>query len=184
MITPASPWMGSSSTAAVLSSMAASIAAASPKGTETKPGANGPKSSRATGSSLNPTIVVVRPWKFPSATMMVAASAGTPFTRYAHARATLMPVSTASAPVFIGSTRSLPHRSASAVANAPNWSLWKARLVSVTRPSCSVAAAMRAGCRCPKFSAEYAARRSRYRLPSTSVTQAPSPLLIATGSGE
>ena len=61
--------------------MAASIAAASPNGTVTNPGANGPKSSRACGSSLKPTIVVVRPWKLPFATTTVAASGATPLTR-------------------------------------------------------------------------------------------------------
>ena len=45
------------------------------------PGVNGPKSLRASGSSENEMIVVVRPWKFPHATMIVARSAGTPFTR-------------------------------------------------------------------------------------------------------
>jgi len=60
---------------------AASIAAASPNGTDTKPGVNGPNPSRADASSLNPTIVVVRPWKLPWATTIVAASTGTPLTR-------------------------------------------------------------------------------------------------------
>ena len=35
---------------------------------------NGPKSSRASGSSEKPTIVVVRPWKLPAATMIFARS--------------------------------------------------------------------------------------------------------------
>ena len=69
------------STAAVFSSIAASMAAASPNGTVTNPGAYGPKSSRACGSSLKPTIVVVRPWKLPPATMTVARSGVMPFTR-------------------------------------------------------------------------------------------------------
>ena len=159
--TPASPWMGSTSTAAVFSSIARAMASASPYGTDTKPGVNGPKPARACGSSLKLTIVVVRPWKLPSATTIVAAPSGTPFTRYAQARASLMPVSTASAPVFIGSTMSLPQRAARASANGPSRSLWNARLVSVTRPSWSTAAATRAGCRCPKFRAEYADSRSR-----------------------
>ena len=109
MTTPASPWMGSMSTAAVFSSIAAAMASASPKGTCTKPGPYGPNASCASGSSLKPTMVVVRPWKLPPATTMRAASVFTPFTRYAHARATLIPVSTASAPVFMGSTRSFRH---------------------------------------------------------------------------
>ncbi len=37
--------------------------------------------SRASGSSLNEMIVVVRPWKLPAITMMFAASGATPFTR-------------------------------------------------------------------------------------------------------
>ena len=78
---PASPCTGSSSTATVVSSIAASSAAASPYGTDTNPGVNGPKSSRASGSVENPTMVVVRPWKLSSTTMMVARSAGTPLTR-------------------------------------------------------------------------------------------------------
>jgi hypothetical protein len=41
MITPLSPWIGSSSTATVVSSMAASSAAKSPKGTSRNPGVYG-----------------------------------------------------------------------------------------------------------------------------------------------
>jgi hypothetical protein len=99
-------------------------------------------------------MVVVRPWKLPAITMIFARPAATPFTRYPQARATLIPDSTASAPVFIGRTMSLPASSASAVTKGPSLSLWNARLVSVIRPSCSVAARTRSGCECPKFTAE------------------------------
>jgi hypothetical protein len=102
----------------------------------------------------NDTIVVVRPWKLPLATTISAVPSGTPFTRYAHNRATLMADSTASAPVFIGSTISVPVNSASSRQNRPRSVWWNAREVSVTRFNCSIAAATRAGCRCPKFSAE------------------------------
>ena len=78
---PDSPWIGSTSTATVFSSMAAATAAASPYGTIRNPGVYGPKSSCASGSSLNEMIVVVRPWKLPAITMMFAASGATPFTR-------------------------------------------------------------------------------------------------------
>jgi hypothetical protein len=61
--------------------MAASRAARSPYGTIRKPGVYGPKSSRASGSVEKLTIVVVRPWKLPSITTIVACSAGTPLTR-------------------------------------------------------------------------------------------------------
>ncbi len=47
-----------------LAASASASAAASPNGTLTKPGVNGPKPSRASGSPENETIVVVRPWKF------------------------------------------------------------------------------------------------------------------------
>ena len=50
----------------------------SPYGTTSKPGVYGPKSSRASGSVENETMVVVRPWKLPSATMMRAESAAHP----------------------------------------------------------------------------------------------------------
>jgi hypothetical protein len=43
-----------------------------------KPGANGPKPSRASGSVEKEMMVVVRPWKLPSQTMMRACSAATP----------------------------------------------------------------------------------------------------------
>jgi hypothetical protein len=95
----------------------------------------------------------------------------------------LIAVSTASAPVFIGSTMSMPASAASSVQNGPNWSCSNARLTSVTLSSWRCAAATSRGCRWPKLMAEYAASRSRYRRPSTSVTQAPSALLIITGSG-
>ena len=87
-------------------------------------------------------MVVVRPWKLFSATTMLAWPAGTPLTSVPHLRATLMPLSTASAPVFIGSTMSLPHSSASAAQNGPSLSEWKARLASVTASSWACAAAV------------------------------------------
>ena len=46
-----------------------------------KPGVNGPKSSRYCCSDENPTIVVVRPWKLFSQTMISARSLGTCLTR-------------------------------------------------------------------------------------------------------
>ncbi len=66
---------------------------------------------------------------------------------------TLIAVSTASAPVFIGRTRSLPHRSASLAVKSANWSCTKARLVSVSLSSCAWAVAMSVGCEWPKLSA-------------------------------
>ncbi len=78
---PASPWIGSISTATVSSSIAAARAVASPYGTVRKPGVYGPKSSRADGSSEKLMIVVVRPWKLPDATMMFARPSGTPLMR-------------------------------------------------------------------------------------------------------
>ena len=153
--------MGSSSTATVVESIASTSAAASPKGTTRKPGANGPKPRRASSSVENETIVVVRPWKLPSATMIVARPAGVPLTSYPHLRAVLIAVSTASAPVFMGSIISVPVNAVSLSANVSSRSWSKAREVSVRRSNCACAAAVRAGWRCPKFSAEYPASRSR-----------------------
>ena len=45
----------------------------------------------------------------------------------------------------------MPESSANAFANSPNWSLWKARLVSVNWSSWRLVASMRRGCRWPKF---------------------------------
>ena len=45
-----------------------------------KPGVNGPNPSLYCASDENPTIVVVRPWKLFSQTMISALPAGTPFT--------------------------------------------------------------------------------------------------------
>src|SRR3974377_401736 len=129
---PASPWIGSSSTATVSSSIAWASAAASPNGTERNPGVNGPKPSRAVGSDEKLTMLIVRPWKLSSATMIFARPAGTPLTSAPHLRATLRPLSTASAPEFIGSTMSLPHNWASAAQNGPRLAEWNARLPSVT----------------------------------------------------
>ena len=91
-------------------------------------------------------MVSVRPWKLPPAVMICARFSGTPFTRYAHLRATLIADSTASAPEFIGSTISVPVSSASSSQNGPSWSWWNAREVRVTLPICSMAAAIRSGC--------------------------------------
>lgn len=50
----------------------------------------------------------MRPWKLFSAERTIALSFSTPLTLYAHLRATLIAVSTASAPVFIMSAISNP----------------------------------------------------------------------------
>ena len=50
----------------------------------------------------------MRPWKLSAADRTMALSFSTPLTLYAHLRATLMAVSTASAPVFIMSAISKP----------------------------------------------------------------------------
>ncbi len=60
-----------------------------------------------------------------------------------------MAVSTASAPVFMGSTISMPQSRASSSANRGSWSLRKAREVSVTRPACNRSASMIRGWQCP-----------------------------------
>ncbi len=71
-MTPPSPWTGSTSTAQVRGVTAARAASTSPYFTMRKPGENGPKRLDASGSVENPTMVVVRPWKLPSATTISA----------------------------------------------------------------------------------------------------------------
>lgn len=129
------------------------------------------------------TIVVVRPWKLLAATTIFAIPSGTPLTRYPHFRAVFTAVSTASAPVFMGSTISLPHSSASCPQNSANRSWWNALDVSVTLSNCALAASISRRLPCPKFSAEYPASMSRKRRPSTSVIHAPSAEATTTGNG-
>jgi hypothetical protein len=116
---------------------------------------------RASESVENEMMVVVRPWKYPPATTISAAPSGTPLTWYAHFLAIFTADSTASAPELAGNTISVPVSSASSRQNSPNWSWWNARPVSVSRSSCALAAATISGCRWPKLSAEYPARKSR-----------------------
>src|SRR6201999_3154424 len=98
----------------------------SPKGTDRNPGVNGPNPSRAIGSDEELTTLMVLPWKVLSATMILTCPGGTPLTSAPHLRATLRPLSTASAPEFIGSTMSLSHRRDSARQNGPNVAEWNA----------------------------------------------------------
>ena len=63
---PASPWIGSTRNATTSgSSRAVFSASASPKGTDTNPGVNGPKPFVAEGSEEKPTIVIVLPVEVP-----------------------------------------------------------------------------------------------------------------------
>src|SRR3982074_703966 len=87
MITPASPWIGSTRKATVCGVIASSSALASPNGMILKPGANGPKCSRVAGSVLKPTIPSVRPSQLSAQTMISApppATALTPIAPFAH----------------------------------------------------------------------------------------------------
>ena len=63
MITPASPWIGSTRNPTVFGPIAAANASKSPNGTMRKPAGKGPKPSRFVGSVENPTMAIVRPWK-------------------------------------------------------------------------------------------------------------------------
>ena len=80
MMTPASPWIVSTRKATVFGVIASSSALTFPKGIILKPGANGPKCSRAGASVLKPTMPRVRPWKLSAQTMISAYPSGTPFT--------------------------------------------------------------------------------------------------------
>ena len=152
---PASPWIGSISTATVV---------VVDRGLAARPGRRRARSgsractarsrSRASGSVEKLTIVVVRPWKLPSATMIVAWSAG-------HALDLVAPLA--------GHLDRGLHRLGAGVhrqhqvlaaqlgelrGRTANWSCTNARLVSVTRSSWACAAAISAGWRWPKLSAE------------------------------
>src|SRR4029077_8581029 len=76
-MTPASPWIGSTRKPTVFGVIASSSALASPNGMILKPGANGPKCSRAVVSVLKPMIPRVRPWKLSAQTMISACPSGT-----------------------------------------------------------------------------------------------------------
>lgn len=138
----------------MFSDTAARIAVRSPYGTISNPGVYGPKSARASWSVEKLMTVVVRPWKLLPATTIFARPSGTPLTRYPHFRAVFTAVSTASAPVFIGSTISMPHSDASSRQKSANRSWWNARDVSVTRSSCAFAASTSRRLPWPKLSAE------------------------------
>ncbi len=102
MITPPSPWIGSNMTAAVLGVMAASTAAASPYLTEINPGVYGPKSSDTTHR------MKMSQWSRAAGEIAIRNNdlgfiSLDSFNSYAHFRANLMAVSTASAPLFIKS---------------------------------------------------------------------------------
>ncbi len=107
-ITPASPCIGSARKATVFGVMASRSACASPYGIVLNPGVYGPNPSLANGSVEKLMIVTVRPWKLCSQVMISCLPFSTPLTRLPHRRAVFKAVSTASAPVFIGRTMSLP----------------------------------------------------------------------------
>ena len=70
-MTPASPWMGSSSTAATVSSTAASSASLSPYGTQRMSPGSGSNGSRYASLDVSASAPIVRPWKLPSAATTV-----------------------------------------------------------------------------------------------------------------
>ena len=69
-------------------------------------------------------MVLVRPWKLPRATRISAWPSAMPLTRWPQRRAHLIAVSTASAPVFIGSARSKPASRHSFSRNGPSVVPW------------------------------------------------------------
>ena len=66
-MTPASPWIGSRTTAATSSVTAARRAASSPYGTWVTPGRSGSNGSRYAGLWVSASAPVLRPWNAPSA---------------------------------------------------------------------------------------------------------------------
>ncbi|CFN79833.1 Uncharacterised protein [Bordetella pertussis] len=69
-------------------------------------------------------------------------------------RTALSAVSTASAPLFMGSTLCAPVRRARSSYRGASWSWRKAREVSVSRCACSTIAARMRGWQCPWLTAE------------------------------
>jgi hypothetical protein len=96
----------------------------------------------------------VRPWKLPSAATSSPPPSGIPRRSWPWRRIAFTAVSTASAPVFMGSARSAPVTAQSRARKGPIRSLRKAREVRVRRPACSTRAATMRGCRWPWFRAE------------------------------
>ena len=112
--TPASPWIGSSITATVRSSMARATAARSPSGTLRNPGTFGSNSVPQPGLPEADIVASVRPWKACSMVMISKA----PFRwRAPHLRASLMAPSFASALLLQRNTWSSPEASARRVAS-------------------------------------------------------------------
>src|SRR4051812_21528004 len=126
-----------------------------------KPGVAGPKPSEDSVSGEKPTMGGVRPWELLWQTTISALSGATPFAREPHSPMALIAVSTASAPEFMGRARALPAALQSFSRNGPRRSLWNARDVRATFPSCALAAATILGWLWPWLSAEYAERKSK-----------------------
>eukprot|EP01139_Manchomonas_bermudensis_P000707 Amastigsp_a765_530.p4 type:complete len:186 gc:universal Amastigsp_a765_530:938-381(-) len=164
MITPASPWIGSrmkhASSLACVSSWRSSPAR-SLKLTLMWPPWCGAKPCVTSGSHESEMHAVVRPWKQPQHESTRALPYGTPLTSYAHFLAILSAVSTPSAPVFIGSTRSYPNVRVIFSAKSGNLSLKNAREERVSECACSTSAPMMRGCWWPWLTAEYAERKSK-----------------------
>mmetsp|Transcript_18625 Transcript_18625/g.74376 ORF Transcript_18625/g.74376 Transcript_18625/m.74376 type:complete len:229 (+) Transcript_18625:1550-2236(+) len=156
-MTPASPWIGSSMTAAMSSELSLNTsrsASTSPYGTTSKPEQSGPKPSREVGSVEAEIAAIERPQKLPSATTMRARLSGTFLTAYAQRLANLTDVSHASTPEFIGSTRSNPNNRVANSVNSPSWSLWKALDVNANVEACVVRASTIFGWQWPWLTAE------------------------------
>jgi len=69
----------------------------------------GPNPSLLSGSVLNEMAPKLLPWKLPSTLITLALPCSIPFFMYPHFLASLIAVSTASTPVFIGRTMSYPN---------------------------------------------------------------------------
>ena len=94
-LTPPSPWIGSTRTAATVSSIAARRASWSPQGRWTKPGINGPNPPVIFSPPAAAIAPVERPWNAPSKVRIV--SRGAPRSKWWR-RAILMASSHASVP--------------------------------------------------------------------------------------
>jgi hypothetical protein len=177
---PASPWIGSTRTAAVSGPMAAARASTSPNGTWENPGGNGWNGVCMAGLPVAASVARVRPWKPPRvATIPVAPS---PRLARPHRLATLMAASLASAPELDRKTLASPPKCPTSRSASSTWGPVKYRLEVCPRvPSWALTASTTRGWACPAATTAIPPRKSRYSRPRASHSRTPRPRTNSTG---
>ncbi len=151
-LTPVSPWIGSSSTAAVRSPTAASSASTS-RGTGMKPGTSGAKGACLDSWNVADSAPYVRPWKPPCSTTMSP--------RGRALRTSLSAASFASAPEFAKYTRPPSDAADNRFASSTIGRLKYRFETCISVPACARIAATTAGWQWPVLQTEIPARKSR-----------------------